>query len=82
MEKIVSDSTENVIEWVVDRINGLIDEDTDQSKSYAMAMIEEYSEWIKSLENNGDINYTTIKNNKNEGWTQEQEIDIIDPWFN
>ena len=80
MEKIVIDSTEEVIIWVVDKINELIEEDTEESRKNAMSMIEEYQEWIDALQDDGEIDYTTIADKNNKGWTEEQEIDIQDPW--
>jgi len=80
MEKIVIDSTEEVIIWVVNKINELIEEDTEESRKNAMSMIEEYQEWIDALQDDGEIDYTTIADKNNKGWTEEQEIDIQDPW--
>jgi hypothetical protein len=80
MEKIVIDSTEEVVIWVVDKINQLIDEDTEESRKNAISLIEEYQEWINALQDNEEINYTAMKSEENEGWTEEQEIDIQDPW--
>lgn len=76
MEKIVADSTEDVIKWSIDRINYLISEDTEQSKLCAMSMIKEYEEWIDCIENEVEIEYLSIKDENNRGWTDEQEIDV------
>ena len=80
MDKIVIDPTENVVAWAIDRINDLIDEDTKESKSQAMALIGEYQEWIDSIQDDEEIKYIVIRDKENEGWTEEQEIDIRDPW--
>jgi hypothetical protein len=76
MEKIVIDSTEHVVIWVVDKINELIDEDTEESKKNAISLIEEYKEWINALQDNEDINYTAMESKENHGWTEEQEVDV------
>ena len=80
MDKIVIDSTEDVVVWAIDRINDLIEQDTEESRSQAMALIKEYEEWIDSVQNDQEVSYTVIKSKDNQGWTQEQEIDIQDPW--
>ena len=46
----------------------------------AMALIKEYEEWIDSVQNDQEVSYTVIKSKDNQGWTEEQEIDIQDPW--
>ena len=80
MDKIVMDPTEDVVIWAIDRINDLIDQDTEDSRNQAMSMIKEYEEWIESVQNDQEVNYTVIKSKDNQGWTQEQEIDIQDTW--
>ena len=80
MDKIVIDPTEAVVVWAIDRINDLIDQDTEDSHAQAMALINEYKEWIESVQNDEEVRYTVIKSKDNQGWTQEQEIDIQDPW--
>lgn len=80
MDKIVMDPTEDVVIWAIDRINELINQDTEESRNQAMALIKEYEEWIDSVQNDQEVSYTVIKSKDNQGWTQEQEIDIQDPW--
>ena len=80
MDKIVMDPTEDVVIWAIDRINDLIDQDTEDSRNQAMALIKEYEEWIDSVQNDEEISYTVLKGKDNQGWTEEQEIDIQDPW--
>jgi len=80
MDKIVMDPTEDVVIWAIDRINDLIDQDTEDSHAQAMALIKEYEEWIESVQNDEEISYTVLKDKNNKGWTEEQEIDIQDPW--
>ena len=58
----------------------MIDQDTEDSHAQAMALINEYKEWIESVQNDEEVRYTVIKSKDNQGWTQEQEIDIQDPW--
>lgn len=80
MDKIVMDPTEDVVIWAIDRINDLIDQDTEDSRNQAMALIKEYEEWIDSVQNDQEVSYTVIKSKDNQGWTEEQEIDIQNPW--
>ena len=74
------DPTEDVVIWAIDRINDLIDQDTEDSRNQAMSLIKEYEEWIESVQNDEEISYTVLKDKNNKGWTEEQEIDIQDPW--
>jgi hypothetical protein len=77
MDKIVIDPILEVRDWSIERIGQLVKKDEKESNLNAMALIKEFEEWIDTEE----ITYTVIQNSlKEEGWTEEQEIDIVDPW--
>jgi hypothetical protein len=77
MNEIVIDPILEVRNWSIDRINSLIEKQENESNLNALALIKEFEDWIDTEE----ITYTVIQNSlKDEGWTEEQEIDITDPW--
>jgi len=76
--EIVTEPVLEVREWAIKKIQLLHDADRHRN---AKALAAEFSEWINIPCGEDEIPYICIENDlKEQGWTEEQEIDIKDPW--
>jgi hypothetical protein len=60
-------------DWSIDRIHKLSDSLKEQDHLNAIAISEEFNEWINIEGNSQEISYFAIEDDT---WTDEQEIDI------
>jgi hypothetical protein len=76
-EKIIMEKTTEPVllirDWSIDRIHKLSDSLKEQDHLNAIAISEEFNEWINIEGNSQEISYFAIEDDT---WTDEQEIDI------
>jgi hypothetical protein len=76
--EIVTEPVLEVREWAIKKIQLLHDADRHRN---AKALAAEFDEWINIPCGDDEITYICVESDmKEQGWTEEQEIDIKDPW--
>lgn len=69
MTKMIKEPANFACDWSIDKINELAESDNDYDRLNAMAIGEEFYEWITA---DDEIEYISL----NDGtWTREEEID-------
>ena len=76
-ERIIMEKTihplQYIRDWSIERIHKLAEGDL-ESQFNAVAIVEEFDEWINFSEDESEIHYLALEP---EEWTEDQEIDTI-----
>lgn len=74
MNKMIEDPLVIARDWSIERIETLSSTDNGYDKLSALAIAEEFYEWIDIDENSGELEYLALEDSS---WTKDQEIDTL-----